>query len=82
MAAPVISSDLSIAAQPSLRFEYHIQASGEPQSFGATGLPAGLNLNAEGTITGVITTTGVSTIGLSATNDDGTGTATLTLTTT
>ncbi|NBS88303.1 MAG: hypothetical protein EBS60_09555, partial [Verrucomicrobia bacterium] len=56
-------------------------ASGSPTSFGATGLPAGLNINTgTGAITGTPTVAGTSNVSISATNGSGTGTATLVMT--
>ncbi len=77
--APVVTSASSVAVlgQP---FTYQIAATGSPASFAATGLPGGLTLNpATGLISGTPMATGSFSVGLSATNSGGTGTATLAL---
>ena len=80
-AAPVINSSLTATGTVNSGFSYQISASGSPISYGATGLPAGLNINTEtGAITGAPSTTGTSNLTISATNAGGTGSATLTLT--
>jgi len=63
-----------------IAFTYQITATGSPTAFGATGLPAGLSVNASGTITGTPTAAGTSNVSISATNGSGTGTATLVIT--
>ena len=78
--APVISSLLAQSGTVSTAFNYQITASSSPTSFGATGLPAGLSVNASGTITGTPTAAGTSNVLISATNGSGTGTATLVIT--
>jgi autotransporter-associated beta strand protein len=78
---PVITSPLTAAATQGVFFTYAITALHTPFSYGATNLPAGLSID---TTTGVISGTpaenGSFNITLSATNADGAGDATLTLT--
>ncbi len=81
IAAPAITSALSVARPVGQPVTYQITASNGPLSYAATGLPAGLRVdNATGLITGTPTAVGMSAIGISATNTGGTGTATLILT--
>ncbi len=79
--APVITSGTTASGTNGVAFNYQIVASNGPVSYGATGLPAGLNIN---TMTGAITGTpgvgGTFMAGISATNAGGTGNATLTIT--
>ncbi|MCX6973028.1 MAG: putative Ig domain-containing protein [Verrucomicrobia bacterium] len=77
-AAPVITSATSATARVGQSFSYTIAASGSPSSYAATGLPAGLQV-ASSNITGTPTHSGSYNVALSATNDSGTGTATLRL---
>jgi hypothetical protein len=83
---PVITSSLTATVNQGQNVAYTITASGNPSRYGASGLPAGLNLNAtSGAITGAIPTNGgvpgsnrtvASTI--TATNSLGSDTKTLT----
>ncbi len=79
-AVPAIYSASAASGVVGQAFSYQIAATNSPTSFGASGLPAGLSVNtASGLVSGTPTTTGNSTITLSATNASGTGTATLAL---
>ncbi len=78
---PVITSPSVATAAIRDRFSYQIAATDSPFSFGATGLPTGLVVDATtGRISGTPTTVGTFSVTLSATNANGTGTSTLTLT--
>lgn len=86
---PEITSSLSAEATLGEPFQYFITASGTPDSFDATGLPAGLTVQTgsglDGTllfgfIQGTPTEIGEFQVTLGATNVAGTGSATLTLT--
>lgn len=74
------SSSFTVTGTANGAFTYQISASGNPTSYGATGLPAGLVLNAAtGEITGTPTVGGTYDVAVSATNAGGTGYMTLTL---
>jgi putative Ig domain-containing protein len=76
-----ITSALTTSGTVGSAFAYQIMATNTPTSYDATGLPAGLALNAAtGLITGTPTAVGVAMVTLSATSSSGTSTATLTLT--
>jgi len=82
LGAPVISSALTATATRGSAFSYQITASSSPTSYNATGLPAGLSINAStGLISGNPTAAaGTFIVTLSAANGTGAGTANLTLT--
>jgi len=78
---PVITSALTASGQLGMAFSYQITATNSPTSFAATGLPAGLGINVStGLISGTPTTTGTSSVSISATNVGGTDSAILTIT--
>ncbi|MEK7949307.1 putative Ig domain-containing protein [Luteolibacter soli] len=80
---PVITSGLTASCIVNTAFSYQIAATHYPSSYGATGLPAGLQINtATGQIHGTPTSAGTSNVGISATNANGTANATLSLTVT
>jgi alpha-tubulin suppressor-like RCC1 family protein len=77
---PQITSSLISTGMVATPFQYQIVATGEPTSFGVAGLPEGLTFSsAAGLISGTPTSPFTGTVPLSATNEGGTGTATLTL---
>jgi prepilin-type N-terminal cleavage/methylation domain-containing protein len=82
---PVVSG-ASASGQQRVSFSYQISATNmdnndHPVGYGATGLPAGLGIDPDdGTITGTPTTYGSFSVTISATNSDGTGSNTLSLT--
>lgn len=79
---PVITNE-NLAATGALRtaFSFSIMASGSPTSYDASPLPAGLIIDtATGVISGIPTAAGVTQVTLTATNNDGTDDATLTVT--
>ncbi len=80
VAKPAVTSATAANGVVSAAFSYQITASNSPTSFGATGLPDGLSVNAAGLISGTPTTAGAYPVTISATNGGGTGTATLTIT--
>ena len=78
--APNVTSAPTASAQVGQPFNYQIMASNSPTSYSASGLPAGLSVNATtGLISGVPTQSGTFSVALTATNSTGGGQATLTL---
>lgn len=78
---PVINSGLSRAATVGSGVSYTITATNSPASYGATNLPAGLNINtSNGVISGTPTTAGTVNTTISASNSGGSGSATLVFT--
>jgi hyaluronate lyase len=74
------SSSFSATGAANGAFTYQISASGNPTSYGATGLPVWLNLDTTtGKITGMPPVGGTYVVTVSATNAGGTRSATLTL---
>ncbi len=81
--APAITSATTASVAAGASFNYTVVATNGPTNFQATGLPAGLAINATtGVISGRATAAGVFSVALAATNSLGTGNATLTLTVT
>jgi len=79
--APVITSPLTASGTVGSAFSYQIGATGNPTSYGATNLPAGLSITAAtGLISGNPTAAGNVSSTISATNRGGTGSATLAIT--
>jgi hypothetical protein len=71
--APVITSPATAYGTVGSAFTYQITASGTPTSFGATGLPAGLSVNAtSGLISGTPTLAATTSVLLAASNAVGT----------
>ena len=77
----MISSATTASGTAGTAFSYTIAASNAPTSFTASGLPAGLSVNAgTGVIAGTPIDAGTFNVTLHATNAGGTGTAALALT--
>ena len=69
--AYVLSSGTQVGTATNLQ----IRATNDPESFTATGLPAGLTINNSGLISGTPTAAGIYLLTLTATNNVGTGTS-------
>jgi len=82
LSAPAINSSLTASGTTNVAFAgYTITATNNPTSFNATGLPAGLTVNAaSGVISGTPTTNGTFNVTISATNATATDSKTLVLT--
>jgi len=78
---PIITSPLTVTATVGQLFIYQVTATGLPNSYGASPIPANLSFNSTlGIIGGVPTTPGTTQVQLTATNSMGTGSATVTIT--
>jgi len=76
--SPEITSNTTATGTVGTPFSYAITANGSPASYSATGLPAGLTINAStGIISGTPTSIGTIVATLGATNSIGTGTSSL-----
>ena len=74
---PGINSALTATVGIGQPFSYQITASNSPTSYGATGLPSGLNVNTStGIISGILSTPGTYTSTITATGAGGMGSAT------
>ena len=79
-ATPTITVSGPATATALESFTYQIQANNSPTSYAASGLPEGVSVNTTtGVISGTPTTPGSYTVGLTASNAGGDGTATLTI---
>jgi hypothetical protein len=77
---PVITSPTSVSGKQNEPFTTTITASGNPTSFGATGLPPGLSIDpASGVISGTPTSTGAFPVTVTATNPGTSGSGTVTV---
>lgn len=77
--SPTITSTNGGTGEVGLPFSYQITASASPTSYGASGLPSGLSVNtSSGLVSGTPTVATNATVILSATNNAGTGTASVT----
>jgi hypothetical protein len=76
---PVAIGDTTATVAVGNQFNYSAAWANNPTSFSVSGLPAGLTMDSEGNISGAPLSTGTSTITLSGTNANGTGSITLDL---
>lgn len=77
---PAITSATNATATAFTPFSYQITATNSPTSFGASGLPEGLSIDAAGLITGTFKKLGTYKVLMIAGNAGGDGTANLTIT--
>lgn len=78
--APIITSASTAEATRGLPFNYQIVATSNPQSYSASGLPAGLSVDSlNGLISGTPTAVGLFVVTLGASNEGGQGLASLSL---
>ncbi|MEO7987874.1 MAG: hypothetical protein ABI766_15215, partial [Gemmatimonadales bacterium] len=78
---PVITSSLTASGTVGIAFAgYQMTATNSPTSFGASGLPAGLSVNASGFISGTPTAPGTFSSTITATNSSGNDNKTLVFT--
>jgi hypothetical protein len=78
---PAVTSALTATGVAGDAFSYQITATKSPTAFGASGLPAGLSVNAAtGLISGTPTATGTANVTLTVTNAGGSSSAVLVLT--
>ena len=81
IASVITNNPLTAAGTIGVPFSFAIIATGSPEAYAASGLPAGLTLNAlTGAISGTPTTAGVTVVPLNARNDFGSAFVTLTIT--
>lgn len=81
VSAPVVTSAGAASGTVGSPFTYAITASNNPTSYAATGLPAGLTINAStGVISGTPSATGTSNATVSASNSAGSGSKALVIT--
>ena len=77
---PVLSGPYNLTLRTNVPFSYQIIASNKPTGYNATNLPAWLKLDTvSGALTGTPLTAGSVSLGLEASNEGGTGRATLSL---
>ena len=77
---PEVISSLTATGEPGAAFQYQILTTKDPDSYNATGLPAGLTIDTDtGLISGTVATIGSYSVTISATDESGTDSATLTI---